>query len=85
MGKGWLDLYTDIETTEPIHLNMFMLQSRGEIVERSVYEFFEMLGDIGGFNDGLYMVLGYFMLLANSRSYFVKLSLSVFKTANSPD
>ena len=37
----------------PILLNMFVLDPKVETIERSVYEFFQMLADIGGFNDGL--------------------------------
>ena len=48
---------------------MYGLDPKGEVIERSVYEFFRMLADIGGFNDGLRMCLGYFMLLYNSRWY----------------
>ena len=36
-----------------ILLNMFVLDPKVETIERSVYEFFQMLADIGGFNDGL--------------------------------
>ena len=38
-----------------------------------------MLGDIGGFNDGLQMCLGYILLIYNGRWYFIKLNLTLFK------
>ena len=42
-----------ISLESPLLLNMFILHPKVETVERSVYEFFQMLADIGGFNDGL--------------------------------
>ena len=84
MDRPWLIRalgFSSDDLKEPIHSCFFVLDSRGEQVEREVYEFFEMLGDVGGFNDGLQMVLGYMMLIYNSRWYFIKLNLSVFRTA----
>ena len=39
-----------------------------------------MLGDIGGFHDGLRMIFGYLIFVYNSRWYLVKLNSSIFFT-----
>ena len=70
---------TNVYLESPILVNMLILHPRGEVIQRSIYEFFQMLGDIGGFNDGLQMCLGYIVLMYNSRRYFMKLNLSVFR------
>ena len=82
MEKSWVStiLGNSTEIKDPILATFVALEPRGELIEREVYEFFEMLGDIGGFNDGLQLVLGYIMLLYNSRWYKIKLNLSVFRT-----
>ena len=64
---------------------MFILDPKSELVQRSVYEFFQMLADIGGFNDGLQILLSYIMLAYNSRWFFIRLSVSLFRIGKPTD
>ena len=60
-------------------IEMIILDPKSELVQRSVYEFFQMLADIGGFNDGLQILLSFIMLAYNSRWFFIRLSVSLFR------
>ena len=79
----WLNLFKKEFSFQPKLAQIFVLDPKSEVVERKVYEFFQMLADIGGFTDGLELCVGYLILLYNSRSYFITLSNSLLRVSNS--
>ena len=62
---------------------MFVLDPKSEVVERKVYEFFQMLADIGGFTDGLELCLSFLIFAYNARMYFIRLSRSLLRLSHS--
>ena len=78
LGPEWVS-ELGIEIQNPLFANMYILDPKGELVQRNVYEFFQLLGDIGGFYDGIRILIGYFIIIYNTRWYFIKLSSSLFR------
>ena len=61
------------------NLLTLLLDTKGEKFERRVYSIWDLLADIGGFKDGLVMVLGGFFTLSNSKWFFIDFNKSLFK------
>ena len=60
---------------------MLVLDRKGEVIQRYVYEFFDMLADIGGFNDGLGMILGFALFTFNSNRFTMSLNAELFRVS----
>ena len=56
--------------TEPLQLSVEVLLSNNmQVLERSRYNYWDALGDIGGFNDGLVLLLKLFMTRYSSMMF----------------
>ena len=69
-------------TNSTTNLIAFTLDARGEVIERRVYAIWDFLADMGGFKDGLYMILGWFFFPFDSRWFFIDFNKSIFKVEN---
>ena len=66
-----------IETTTNVFF--LILDAKGEKIERRVYSIWDLLADIGGFKDGLVMVLGGIFVMSDSKWFFIDLNKSLFR------
>ena len=83
INSRFMDTFKNKTSTSPLLAQMFVLDHKSEVVERKVYEFFQMLADIGGFADGLELCLSFLIFAYNARMYFIRLSRSLIRLSHS--
>ena len=64
--------------------NLFFLNlgQKGEYIERQVYSIWDLLGDCGGFRDGILIVLGSLFTPLNSQMFSRDLHKSLFRVTD---
>ena len=56
-----------------------LLDAKGEKFERRVYSIWDLLADVGGFKDGLVMMLAGLFIMSNSKWFLIDFNKSLFR------